>query len=82
MLQEEGKLSVDDAVEKHLPEFKGKWMVSERAKDRLVLDKPSRPITIRDLLTHTLRPAECVFAKERQHPRRVGDVVFEGAAEL
>ena len=53
MLQEEGKLSVEDAVEKHLPEFKGKWMVSERAKDRLVLEKPSRPITIRDMLTHT-----------------------------
>ena len=53
MLQEEGKLSVEDAVEKHLPEFKGKWMVSERAKDRLVLEKPSRPITIRDMMTHT-----------------------------
>ena len=53
MLQEEGKLSVEDAVEKHLPEFKGKWMVSERAKDRLVLERPPRPITIHDLLTHT-----------------------------
>ena len=53
MLQEEGKLSVEDAVEKHLPEFKGQWMVRERAKDRLVLELPPRPITIHDLLTHT-----------------------------
>jgi CubicO group peptidase (beta-lactamase class C family) len=38
MLQEEGKLSVEDAVEKHLPEFKGQWMVRERSKGRLVLE--------------------------------------------
>jgi len=53
MLQEEGKLSVEDAVEKHLPEFKGQWMVRERSKGRLVLEPSPRPITIRDLLTHT-----------------------------
>tara|TARA_A100001037_G_scaffold75026_1_gene67242 strand:+ start:885 stop:2069 length:1185 start_codon:yes stop_codon:yes gene_type:complete len=52
-LQEEGKLSVEDSVEKHLPEFKGQWMVHERSKKRLVLEPPPRPITIRDLLTHT-----------------------------
>lgn len=53
MLQDEGKLSVDDPVEKHLPEFKGQWLVSERAKETLALKRPSRPITLRDLLTHT-----------------------------
>ena len=52
-LQEEGKLSVEDSVEKHLPEFKGQWMVHERSKKRLVLEPPPRPITIHDLLTHT-----------------------------
>lgn len=53
ILQDEGKLSVEDPVEKHLPEFKGQMMVAEKNGDRVVLTKPSRPITIRDLLTHT-----------------------------
>ena len=81
MLQEEGKLSVEDAVEKHLPEFKGKWMVSERAKASSFGKAFAPDHDSRHADAH-LRPAECVFAKERQHPRRVGDVVFEGAAEL
>ena len=29
MLQDEGKLSVDDPVEKYLPEFKGQWMIGQ-----------------------------------------------------
>ncbi|MCX7827068.1 MAG: beta-lactamase family protein [Verrucomicrobiae bacterium] len=53
MLQDEGKLSVEDPVEKHLPEFKGQWMISERGKDSLMLKRPARPVTVRDLLTHT-----------------------------
>ena len=53
ILQEEGKLSVEDPVEKHLPEFKGQMLVESREGDRVTLKKPTRPITIRDLLTHT-----------------------------
>lgn len=53
VLAEDGKLRVTDPVEKHLPEFRGQWLVAERGKDRLVLKRPARPITIRDLLTHT-----------------------------
>jgi CubicO group peptidase (beta-lactamase class C family) len=53
ILADEGKLKVDDPVEKHLPEFKGQWLVEKSEKDRLSLKKPSRPITLRDLLTHT-----------------------------
>lgn len=53
ILQDEGKLSVEDPVEKHLPEFKGQMLVASKSADQLVLKKPSRPITIRDLLTHT-----------------------------
>lgn len=53
MLQDEGRLSVDDPVEKHLPEFRNQWMVAERGKDTLTLKRPSRRITIKDLLTHT-----------------------------
>ena len=53
MLQDEGKLSVDDLVENYLPEFKGQWMVKSRTKEKLTLERPPRPITIHDLLTHT-----------------------------
>lgn len=53
MLQDEGKLSIDDPVARHLPEFAGQMLVSEKAADRMVLVKPKRPITIKDLLTHT-----------------------------
>jgi len=52
-LQEEGKLSIEDPVEKHLPEFKGQWMVDERDGGKLILRRAARTITIRDLLTHT-----------------------------
>jgi CubicO group peptidase (beta-lactamase class C family) len=53
MLQDEGKLSVDDPVEKHLPEFKNQWLMTERSATNLTLVRPARPIRIRDLLTHT-----------------------------
>ncbi|MDZ7639745.1 MAG: serine hydrolase domain-containing protein [Bryobacterales bacterium] len=54
LLMEEGKLSVTDPVERHLPEFRNQWMVSERVgKEQMTLVRPSRPITILDLLTHT-----------------------------
>jgi len=53
ILAEEGKLSFDDPVQKHLPEFTGQWLVETKEPNRLTLVKPARPITIRDLLTHT-----------------------------
>jgi len=53
ILQDEGKLSVEDPVEKHLPEFKGQWLVAAKEKDSITLKNPSRVITLRDLLTHT-----------------------------
>ncbi len=52
MLQDEGKLSIDDPVEKHLPEFAGQMMISEKSAEGLVLIKPKRAVTIKDLLTH------------------------------
>jgi CubicO group peptidase (beta-lactamase class C family) len=53
MLEDEGKLSVEDPVEKHLPEFKGQLLVKSKTADEIVLVKPPRPVTIRDLATHT-----------------------------
>ena len=53
ILQDEGKLNVEDSVEKYLPEFKGQWLVNEKSKERQILVPAPRPITLRDLLTHT-----------------------------
>jgi CubicO group peptidase (beta-lactamase class C family) len=53
LLRDEGKLSIDDPVEKHLPEFKNQWLVGNKSQDVLTLKRPSRSITLKDLLTHT-----------------------------
>lgn len=53
MLQDEGKLNVEDSVEKYLPEFKNQWLTKEKSSNTVTLVRPARPITVRDLLTHT-----------------------------
>jgi len=45
ILAEEGRLALLDPVEKHLPEYRGQTLTDG--------SKPSHPITIRDLMTHT-----------------------------
>ncbi len=53
MLAQEGKLSVDDPVEKYLPEFKGQMYIAEHDANHVLLKKPTHPVLIRNLLTHT-----------------------------
>ena len=55
ILIEEGKLSIDDSVEKHLPVFKGQMLIASRDEQAktTTLKKPLRPITLRDLASHT-----------------------------
>ena len=53
MLQEQGLLSVDDSVEKYLPEFKQQWILQEQDNERRVLVPATTPITLRHLLTHS-----------------------------
>ncbi len=53
MLVEERKLSLDAPVEALLPEFKGQMLVASKDGETITLKKPARPITARDLLTHT-----------------------------
>lgn len=52
-LVEQGKVQVDDPVEKYLPEFKGQRLLASREGDTLTLKKPARPVAVKDLLTHT-----------------------------
>lgn len=52
MLVDDGKISLDDPVEKYLPEFRGQMVVDEQSDDHLLLRKPSHPITIREVLSH------------------------------
>jgi CubicO group peptidase (beta-lactamase class C family) len=52
MLEDEGKLSVDDSIAKHLEEFKEMWVIAEKTDDRMVLQR-STPPTLRQLLAHT-----------------------------
>ena len=54
MLVDEGKLNLDDAVEKYLPEFKGQKVVAGKNADGTPLLKaPVHPITVREVLSHT-----------------------------
>lgn len=53
MLVDEGKVHLDDPVEKYLPEFKEQWLVAERDKEHVLLKKPQHPILVRNLLNHT-----------------------------
>ena len=48
MLVDEGKVRLDDPVEKYLPEFRGQMVVAEKGDGRLVLKKPAHPITVRE----------------------------------
>lgn len=53
ILVDEGKVTVDDPVEKYLPEFRGQMVVAEQTNDQVVLKKPAHPITVKNVLTHT-----------------------------
>jgi len=53
MLVDEGKVKVDDPVEKYLPEFKGQMVIAEQDAAHMLLRKPKHPILIRNILTHT-----------------------------
>ncbi len=53
MLVDEGKVNVDDPVEKYLPEFRGQMFVAEKDAEHALLKKPSHPITVKNVLSHT-----------------------------
>lgn len=53
VLVDEGKLTIDDAVEKHLPEFRGQMVAVWQDDGTKLLKKPRHPITVRNILAHT-----------------------------
>ena len=53
ILVDANRVSVDDPVEKYLPEFKDQWVTAEQDKDHLLLKKPGHPILVREVLSHT-----------------------------
>ena len=66
ILFDEGKLSPDDDVAKHLPEFTGQKMLVRGDLVGEMLVKPKRAVKLRDLLTHTSGVAA--------YPKGVNDV--------
>jgi CubicO group peptidase (beta-lactamase class C family) len=53
MLVDEGKMALDDPVEKSLPEFKGQMVIAEQDAAHMILHRPAHPITLRNVLSHT-----------------------------
>ena len=53
MLYEEGYFQLDDPVADYIPEFKNLKVFSSIDKNGILTVDPIRPMTIRDLLTHT-----------------------------
>jgi CubicO group peptidase (beta-lactamase class C family) len=53
VLVDEGKVNVEDHVEKYLREFKGQMVVAEKDGEHVLLNKPRHPITVKNVLTHT-----------------------------
>lgn len=53
ILVDDGKVKLDDPVSKYLPEFNNLWLAAEKDKDHLLLKRPARAVTVRDILSHT-----------------------------
>ncbi len=79
MLVDEGKLALDDPVEKYLPEFHNQWLTVEQDSHHQLLKHPKRPITIRDILSHTSGMAFSSAAEQPTLdllPLRVGALTY------
>ena len=53
ILVDEGRVQLDDPVEKYLPEFRGQMVVAERDDEHVLLRRPAHPITVKEILSHT-----------------------------
>jgi len=84
ILMEEGRVALGDPVEKYLHDFKNMWVIESREGDKngdtkRTLRRPSRPVTLRDLLTHTSgmfgMPPETLDEAIARKTRTLADVV-------
>jgi CubicO group peptidase (beta-lactamase class C family) len=66
VLVDEGKVQLDDPVEKYLPELKGQMFVVDKDDEHRLLRKPRHPITVRNILSHT---SGLPFKSEIEVPR-------------
>jgi CubicO group peptidase (beta-lactamase class C family) len=78
MLVDERKVSLDNPVEKYLPEFKGQMLAVEQDPNHVLLKKPGRPLRVRDVLSHTsgLPFASRVEPKIDLHPLREAAISY------
>jgi CubicO group peptidase (beta-lactamase class C family) len=53
ILVDEGKVNVDDPVEKYLPEFRGQMVIAYQDDTTQLLKRPKHPITVKNVLSHT-----------------------------
>jgi CubicO group peptidase (beta-lactamase class C family) len=53
ILVDEGKVRLEDPVQKYLPEFKGQMVAAGPDKAHPRLEKPTHPITVKNVLSHT-----------------------------
>lgn len=75
MLVDEGKVKLDDPVEKYLPEFKGQKLIGPKGAEK-ELRTPSHPITVREILSHT---SGLPFATSKEAPTLDRFTLAEGA---
>ncbi len=65
MLVDEGKVRLDDPVEKYLPEFRDQWLAVERDQRHVLLQRPKQRVTVRHILSHT---SGLPFSSALEHP--------------
>lgn len=53
MLVDEGKVKLEEPIATYLPDFEGQMYVAEQTDEQVVLKKPKRGATVRELLSHT-----------------------------
>lgn len=62
-LYEEGKFRLSDPLKKYIPEFSDLMVFSGTGTDGPIVEKPSHPITIRELMTHTAGFTYGIFSR-------------------
>jgi CubicO group peptidase (beta-lactamase class C family) len=72
-LVDEGRISINDRVERYLPEFKGQKLKSGGA--------PAHPFTIRDLMTHTSGVVSSSSKGFDRHFHTLAEVVADAAQQ-